>query len=175
MNKILLTTIIVSTLVLSACGGSKSSSTSHALDGIWATDCQYDSSENVYGQEGLKIEGNEINLEVLYYNTSDCSGDEILSVELVGNIDYVGKHSTSVCTADKINTIYDTLKINDQKQSDQVFNKFMSDSGIPDTIYDIACVYQDKLFTGSATNGNNGTSAATRPTTLDLTNGVARF
>lgn len=173
--KTTLLTIAFSTLLLSACGGGKSSSSSQALNGIWASFCQYDSNENAYIHEGLKIEGNDINLEILYYNTSDCSGDEILSVELEGDIDYVGEYSTSVCTADKINTSYDTLRINDKKQSDVVFNQFMSDAGIPSTLYDIACVHKGKLFSGSNTNGNNGTSDNTRPTTLDLANGLERF
>ncbi len=175
MNKTGFIAIVFTGMLLSGCGGGGSSSTSHALDGQWTRGCGYDSSDGTSGTEELNIDGGDVSIDITYYNTGDCSGSDAGTIKLKGDIDYVGEHNTSVCVAEKINVEYDELYINGQKQSTQVFTKFLSDSGLANPSYDISCVYRGKLYSGSGANGNDGSSANKRPVTLDLSDGLDRF
>lgn len=181
---IYLKVIVVSiSLGLAACGGSdwKSNTSgtgiypvSKNLDGGW-TICSNDIASGTSGWEILDIKGSSLTQYLYLFDTLNCTGDLANTIKLAGNIEYQGQQITSTCTAEKTNTTYTSLAINNEIQSTQVLTAFLQEFKIPTPDYDISCVYSDRLFSGAKTSTLDGTTDSKRPTTIDLNHSAERL
>lgn len=176
-------TIFVS-LGLVACGGSETEFTkgtvnptypvSHNLDGGW-TKCNNDIANGISGWEIIDIKGGEFSQYLYAFNTLNCTGALASKIKFTGTVEYQGQQVTSTCTAEKVNTTYTTLSVDDELQSARVLTALLQNLNLPNPDYDIACVYDDKFFVGARTSTEDGTTDSKRPTTLDLSNYAERI
>lgn len=167
--------LIISSLALSACGGGDSFKVSHALDGKWTTGCSYDADVNLAEHNIFTINGRSFSRDASIYNTSDCSGAALEKVIMSADIDYVGTQNTSTCVAEKTNVSYNKIVLDGRTLSEQEFSQFLQDANLPNPEYDIACVNSNRLWLGDFINGNDGSSADRRPTTIDLSGSATRI
>jgi hypothetical protein len=148
---------LVSTLMLGCGGGSggkKSSSGSpikNTLNGSWKTSCLptksgesllsyvlHDIEEGIYG-EGLET-----------YVTSDCSGSPDATVKLGGPVTYSGALPTSICTAEKFDSTFNTLEVDGREITGALFDAAMSQISnvVPKTRSSLACIYNGIYLKG---------------------------
>jgi hypothetical protein len=162
--------LIVTALMLSACGGGSDNSeatASHILDGKWTLGCVYDASSNIAISTIVTISGSSYTNDASYYNTSDCSGLASTKSKILGNIDYQGQTTTSVCVAENTNIVYQSMSINGTQLTSEELQTILLNSSIPNPNHNIACVDSNKLWFGEYINGKDGSTSDRRPTTID--------
>lgn len=144
--------IITITLLLTACGGSSSSSgpaENREFYGSWTTACTFEINEGFYFKQVVSFSGNNYSESLYAYNTSDCTGVSETAY-LEGDISYYGDYATATCMSEKYDVTNMTLEVNGQALV------------APQIYKGLVCIYKDRLFTGSGTNNIN-----TRPTTMN--------
>jgi len=162
---------------LSGCGGGGSNNSTANVNsykqivGDWITGCEnYQLGKSrirsVSYPEKKDDNSQAFLLVTALFNSSNCSGTSSI-VGFGGPIDYRGKHTTSICIAEKtdINLIYGL--IDDVEITGSNLQQLFLNAGLVNPSSNIACKYNDQLLTGLFTSTLNGSSDSTRPIEMD--------
>lgn len=165
---------LISTFVLGCgggSGGSKSSKAHKSLKGDWQTQCTNIAGTSNYGilLVGFDTEdGDYLYGEKLFmYNTSDCSGNTLLTFSVLGNVEYDGTHSTSICEAERYDVDFSILTVNGEFLTGNDFDQGMKELGLSKSHSSIACKHRGNLYLGLVTPTKDATSPSTRPVVMN--------
>jgi len=164
---------------LTACGGGNGNSntvvndiddTVDLFDGTWVNACTFDASENQAEKLTTTIDANT--MEILYsqYTTQDCSDTAKLSVDAIADLEYKGEQATGDCTAEKVVITVTSAKVNGiSLTATQLATLIAATDLINSPQFDLICTDSENALRRGDTSGDlDGSTAAKRPTTMDM-------
>ncbi len=137
------------------------------FDGLWLGKCKPSTLPSAVAVRHKKsIQADKLVDTITTFNTSDCSGAPVSTLEVFSDITYLGEYTSSVCTGDKVDLDI-TFVTRDGVQFTNI-TTFAHDFKYP--VFDIVCLDNASLYMGKTTPANDGSSAEKRPTEFDFSN-----
>ena len=171
-------------------GGENNESYKQLIDVDWQTPCEV-SQAGRSQYRSIQFPRKEydnsqvVDVFINFYKNEACltsESDEKSSVHIKmrGSITYAGEFATSICVAEKININVFWAEVREIKyvggKLQSISNEYegdklqtiLSNISYISPSYNLACVYNGKLFFGKATTELDTTSTVTRPQEMDL-------